>query len=315
MRGFSFWACLAALSLAAGAPAQTYTIQLKSGPDVGKSAVIKDSDSNDMVTNVSDGAGKLIRDVKQTEKHDETYTETILARGDKSATKYKRTYEKATRTRDGKTEARSYQGRTLHFEQKDGKFTVTAEGDKPLAKEDLDELTKKANEGDDRHEELFLPGKPVRVGDSWKVGGKELGQAFAKGGKVDVERTGAEVKLAKVYQKDGRQFGTIEMTLKVVPADLPPEIKFDKPPVVEMKITLDAAIDGSTTEGKMTMAGKMVSKSTAEQMGMKFVVETTADLSGTRELTAERCGCPILFAPLRRRVRPPTLRRRDAKRT
>jgi hypothetical protein len=288
MRGSSLWACLAALALAAGAPAQTYTIKLKSGPDAGKSVVINDTDGNDQATKVSDAAGKVVRDVKQTEKHDETYTETVLSRGDKFATKYKRTYEKATRTRDGKTEARSYQGRTLLFEEKGGKFTVTAEGDRPLAKDDLDELTKKANEGDDRHEELFLPGKPVKVGDSWKVGGKELAQAFAKGGKLDAAQTSAEVKLAKVYQKDGRQFGTIEMALKMAPADLPPGIKFDKPPVIEMKITLDAAIDGSTTEGKMTMTGKVASRSTAEQMGMKFVVETTADLSGKREQSAEK---------------------------
>src|SRR5262249_38776204 len=155
-------------------------------------------------------------------------------------------YEKATRTRNGKTEPRSYEGRTIVFEEKDGKYTVTAEGDKPLPKEDLDELTRKANEGSAEQEDAFLPQKPVKVGDTWKVDGKEVAKAFAKSGELDPELTSAEGKLTKAYKEGDHQFGVLTLTLKLAPKP-PPNVKFDKPPVVEMTITLDVAIDGSAT--------------------------------------------------------------------
>jgi hypothetical protein len=290
MRGQFLWACVAALSLtAAGARAQEYTIKLKHFPDPGKSVVVKDTDEKEATLKVTDPDGKKVQDQKQSEKADEVYTETVLEKGDKSPKKYKRTYEKATRTRDGKAEARSYEGRTLHFEEKDGKYTVTAEGDKPLAKEDLDELTRKANEGSAEQEEAFLPKKPVKVGDTWKVEGKEVAKVFAKDGELDPDLTSVEGKLTKVYKEGDHQFGVLTLTLKVAPKPkFPPTFKAEKPPVVESTVTFDVAIDGSTTKGTMTMTGNSGLRGTDEQMGKKFGVEQTVKLSGKREQSPEK---------------------------
>jgi hypothetical protein len=289
MRSHWFWAFLAALALTAGARADdTYTIKLKHGPDVGKSVTITDTDTKTQSNKVSDSDGKVIDDgKKRTEKLDEVYTETVLARGDKDATKYKRAYEKATRTRDGKAEARSYEGRTVLFEKKGDKFTVTAEGDKPLSKEDLEELTRKANDVDTSRDEIFLPGKAVKVGDTWKVEGKDLVKTLGKGGNLDPEHSSAEGKLVKVYKKDNHQFGVIEMTLKLAPAATP-GIKYEKTPVVEMKVTLDAAIDGSTTAGVMSMTGSMAAKGTAEAGGKTFTVDTSIEMSAKQDRSAEK---------------------------
>jgi hypothetical protein len=290
MRSHSFWAFLAALALTAGARADddTYTIKLKHGPEVGKSVTVTDTDTKTQSNKVSDSDGKVIDDGKKhTEKQDEVYTETVLARGDKDATKYKRTYEKATRTHDGKTEERSYQGRTVLFEKKGDKFTVTAEGDKPLSKEDLDDLTRKANDADTSRDEIFLPGKPVKVGDTWTVKGEDLVKTLGKGGNLDPKNSSAEGKLVKVYKKDNHQFGVIEMTLKLAPAATP-GIKYEKTPVVEMKITLDTAIDGSTASGVMSMTGSMAAKGTAEAAGKTFTVDTSIEMSGKQDRSAEK---------------------------
>ncbi len=298
MRTSWFGAVVAVLALAASGRAEDgYTIKLKHGPDVGKTITIKNTETRSVTSKVTDSDGNVLdKGTKHTQTEDEVYTETVLAKGDKYATRYKRAYEKATRTRDGKTEARSFQGRTLVFEEKGGKFTVTAEGDKPIDKEDLDELTHKAeeNKNDMATGDVFLPEKPVKVDGTWKVDGKDLVKALAANGELDPQRSSAEGKLVKVYQKkvypdqDGRRFGTLELTLKLAPAKAPPGVTFDKPPVVETKLTLDAAIDGSTTYGVMTMTGSSVTKATVEQMGKKFTADTTVELSGRREQSAEK---------------------------
>jgi hypothetical protein len=290
MRSHSFWAIAAVLALTAAARADdTYTIKLKHSPDVGKTVTVKDTDSNTSTTKIFDADGKALgEEMKKTQKDEQVYAETVLARGDKHPTKYKRTYEKATRTQDGKMTARSFEGLTLVFEEKDDKFTVTVEGDKPIDKADLAELTRKANESEDDRDEVFLPGKPVKVGDTWKIDGKALAKAFAKTGGLDPEHSSGVGKLVKAYKKDGRQHGVIEMTLKMAPDKTPPGVKFDKPPVLEAKITLDTAIDGSTTAGVMTMTGGTAGKATVEQNGQKFNVELKTDLSGKQERSAEK---------------------------
>jgi hypothetical protein len=289
MRSHSFWAIAAVLALTAAARADdTYTIKFKRAPEVGKAVTVKSTDSSTGVTNVTDADGKPVgEEAKITQKDEEVYTETVLARDDKHVTKFKRTYEKATRTTNGKATARSYEGLTLVFEQKDGKFTVTVEGDKPLDKADLAALTRKANEDADEREDVFLPTKPVKVGDSWKVDGKSLDKAFAKSGGMDPERSSAEGNLVKAYKKDGHQYGTIQVTMKMG-LKPPPMVTFDKPPLIEMKITLDAPIDGSTTAGLMTMTGNVATKFTAERMGKKFTVDNKTELSGRKEVSAEK---------------------------
>jgi hypothetical protein len=291
MRSFSLWAAVAALALAAGARGEdAYTIKLKHAPEVGKTITVKESNSKTQTTKLTDGEGNVLEAAKKTtEAVAEVYTETVLEMGDKAAKKYKRTYEKATRTRDGKAEARSYEGRTLLFEEKDGKYTVTAEGGKPISKEDLDELTYKANDAGAARDEALLPGKPIKVGDSWKVGGKELARAFEKSwdGKMDPDRSSATGKLVKVYKQDGHPFGVIEMALALAPTP-PPGAKDEKPLVLDMKLTLDTAIDGSTTAGVLTMSGGLAGKGTFEQKGKKVTADFTVELSGRREQSAEK---------------------------
>jgi hypothetical protein len=291
MRSDSFWTCLAVLALTGAVRAEdTYTIKLKHGPDVGKTVTVKYTETVTHSDKVTDPDGKVIEDGKKhTITFEDVYTETVLEKGGKVPNKFKRTHEKATRTVDGKTETRSYQGRTLVFEKKDGKFAVTPEGDKPLSKEDLEGLTRKANDNSGGGlEDALLPAKPVKVGDAWKIEGKRIAEAFPDLD-PDVEKSAGEGKLTKVYQKDGHQFGTIVLTVKVQVTKVPKGgVTFDKPPVLELKLTADAVIDGSSAAGVVTATASTATKGTNEVMGKKLTFESFFEFSARLERSVEK---------------------------
>ena len=208
MRSYSFWSLLAILTLAVGVRAEdTYTIKLKRAPDVGKANKVTSTDTTSTSIKVAFPATGQEVQKKQAEREEAVYTVSVLEKGDERPNKYKRTYETATRTRDGKAETRSYQGRTLIFEKKGDKYTVTSEEDKPISKEDLADLTRSANRSTAGIAELFLPSKSIKVGDTWKIEGKKIAELFP--GDPDPERSGGEGKLTKVYKKDGHRFGVL----------------------------------------------------------------------------------------------------------
>jgi hypothetical protein len=61
------------------------------------------------------------------------------------------------------------------------------------------------------------------------------------------------------------------------------------PPVtVDMTATLDTAIDGSSTAGKMTTSGTIAGKGEVENMGMKFTMEMNFSGEDSQERSAEK---------------------------
>jgi len=289
MRSSLILSFAAVLTLVVGARAEdSYTIKLKHAPDVGKTVTVTDTDTRTALSKATDSDGNVLGDGKKhTFKTQEVYTETVLEKGDKTPNKYKRTYEKATRTMDDKTEARSYEGRTLIFEKKGDKYTVTAEGDKPVNENDLKELTAKANENTSVQDEVFLPTKAIKVGDTWKIDGKKLADVFPGGSKaLDPEKSSGEGKLTKVYEKDGHKFGVMTLTFKM--ALNIPMIEFEKTPIMEMKLNLDTAIDGSSTAGVVTSMGNMATKGTVNANGKKLTIEIEQDLSGKKTQSADK---------------------------
>ncbi len=154
MRKPSFWASLLVLVVAAvNAHGQSYTIKLKFDADPGQSVVIRDSGKETGSMKFIDLQGKLLHEEKPSAS-ETVYTETVLEKGDPYPTKYKRTYETATETKDEeKAKPLSYQGRTVVFEQKGGKFRVGVVGKPPLETKDQEKLTERANQ---RSEQTLL---------------------------------------------------------------------------------------------------------------------------------------------------------------
>lgn len=231
------------------APDATYTIKLRPFGDVGKSVTGAKTDKKSSTSKVYDKAGKMLGEEKSEESSEVVMTEVVLEKGDKSPKKFKRTYEKASETAKGKTEAQPYQGKTIIFEMKDGTYQATVEkGEVPAAV-----LKKLASEASKSSDGDIVPNKPVKVGESWTLG-KKFFEGFSDPNmEIDAAKSKATAKLVKAYKKDGKQFGVIDadvsmvMNFKGVKAD---------PMIVDLKISLDAAIDGSTTAGVSTMSGK-----------------------------------------------------------
>jgi hypothetical protein len=292
MRARSFWACLLLPAFAVAAPApETYTIKLKHNPSPGKSVTVKDTSKQTGSVKIFDPDGKLLMENKPDEAKEEIYTQKVLIqeKGDKRPQKYTKTFKKAVAIGNGTEKQLSYHGCTIVFELKDGKYQVAVEGDKAVTKKDLDALAKQANDQDAKTmDELLLPKTAVKLKEPWKLDVKNLAKLFGAGAKVDVEKSKAEAQLLKAYKKDGKQFGVIELSIKLAIKGLPGGIEFDPPATMDMKMTLDASIDGSDTSGSLTMTGKLKGKAGIDQNGMKFSIEMNMDTSGKQEQSSEK---------------------------
>jgi hypothetical protein len=287
MRYSSFWACLAVLALtAAGTQAQEYTIKFKHGSDPGKSVVVKENNKETTSFTVSDANGKVLGKNKEEGATEEVYTETVLEKGDKQSKKFKRVYEKANRVVDGKKVALPYEGRTIVFELKDGKYQASAEGKPAVDPQLLDGLARRASSNDESQDQAILPTKPVKVGDKWAVDIKALAKGLAKDGglEIDVEKTKGDVTLTKAYQKEGAQFGVLDVTIKLSVKSLG-DLKFESPATGDLKATLDVAIDGTSPAGSETSTSKLEGKGITTEMGQKRTIDLKVDSTNTKEIS------------------------------
>jgi hypothetical protein len=288
MRLNPLWALLVAAPLAAAPAPDTYTVKVKREPDPGKGMLVKSVEKHSGTLKILDG-DKGAREIKVSEEKEEVYTLTILERGDKKPKKYKKAFEKAVRTADGKATTLGYQGRTVVYELKDDKYQVSVEGTPELEKFVLDELTRSENSGSPNVDDVLLPRKAVGVGDKWDLAGKDIAKAFAdeKVMTLDPDQTKGDAKLTKAYRKDGHQFGAVEGTLRLAITSQN-GVTFDPPGTMDMKLTVDAAIDGGSTAGTTTMTGKLEGKGVLKQAGQTIAVDFHIDASSRKERSAEK---------------------------
>jgi hypothetical protein len=214
----------------------------------------------------------------------------VLDKNDKGPTKWKRAYKTATKTENGKTTTRSFEGKTILFEIKDGKTTATPEGDAKLDPKDLEELQKKGSDSDDTKFEKILPSKAIKVGEKWTVDPKQLTEVFGGGdgaNPFDLDKSSAEGVLSKAYTKDGKQFGVVDLNLKLA-MKAPPGITTDAPIIMDAKVSLDTAIDGSSTAGTLSVGFKMTMKGTIDANGQKITMNMNMDSNGKTVRTAEK---------------------------
>ncbi len=288
MRATPITACLLLSALAGAARGQTYAIKLRSDPAAGKSISVRDSHQNAGTVKVLDAGGKLLREQKPNEVEEEVFTETVLEAGGKHPKKFQRAYGKAERGEAGKLRPRSCQGRTVLFELRDGRYVVRAEGTPALAPADRKDLTARANDRlRSSPDELFLPNRPVAVGDAWDVAKKLLPEFANKGEELDLQKSSGRAKLLKAYARDGKQFGVLEVDLKLAVKTMQ-GLKCDPPARFDIKGTIDTAIDGSSTAATMSMTFRVSGKAQGEQGGMKFTVEMAMEGSGKLERSAEK---------------------------
>jgi hypothetical protein len=245
------------IALAFPAPARddaTYEIKLKKEA-AGDHTKTVSTDAGDVRFRLEVMGQELDKGEKKTVR--QTFTEEILEKpaGTKKPTKLKRTYDVAGKTTDGKKKTEVYEGRTVVIEKKGDKYVFTADG-KELTGDDAEELEAEFNKHDDipLDDEDLMPDKPVAVGGTWTVDPKKLAAAFEQGGPfaLDAARTKATGKLVKVYDKAGKRFGVIELTMTLAVKELKidnQELPMKPGSKVTATTTYDLCIDGSAHSG------------------------------------------------------------------
>jgi len=266
-------ACVGAALLAGSAHAQNYTIKINGYAPVGKSATVTVAGTTRSTFRISSG-GMVLKEDKKIEVDDKLYTEMVLEAGAGKPNKFQKTFARAARGKEGELTPLSYEGKTILFERKDGKYVVTAKEDGVPAK-DLDDFARNANRPS--MTDAIIPKNAVKVGDAWALGKEAAAMLGAQAGDgIDVANFKGQGKLLKVYQKGAQQWGTIEVTLSVPVKKLGP-LALDQPIPMQFTSTLDTAIDGSTNAG--VMKGKMTLKGRTEftQNDMTFVLDVSVE--------------------------------------
>jgi len=285
MRAAFQGAWLAALVLVGPVHGQPYTIKLKDQPDVNKPVVFREFNKQAGLLRVFDAAGKLVEEQKSPETTEAVYTVTILQAGQKRPAKYRRQYEKATWTDGQKTVTRSYQGRSILYELRVGQYLLTVDGKEDLPQDDFQALVKAANADVNADPSaVFVPPKPVRVGDSWPIPTKVLAETFGKDGVIDEKLSTGRATLIKAAEQNGHLQGVIEVDVRLAYQSMR-GLNFDPPAKLVVQSTLETAIDGSSTAGVMQMRGKLTGKASIMKQGQKLLLELTMDFNGRQEQT------------------------------
>src|SRR5262249_50246140 len=159
---------------------------------------------------ILDPQGNALKDSDEKKTTSFVYKETILEKpdGKKKATRLSRHYDKAEVTKEGKAQTRSYQGKTVLIEKKDGKYHFSIEGGDEVKAEEAQELNKEFNKEMDVDKDwtqLMLPKKAVKVNESWKIDGavfaKDLEKEFGGAMQIDAAKMVATGKLLKAHKK------------------------------------------------------------------------------------------------------------------
>jgi hypothetical protein len=265
------------------------TVKRVGEPD--ERVLVKDTEKETHTVTLTDAAGRARKEEKTSERL-EVYTETVIEKGERGPAKFRRAYRKAAAAADGMRKDLPYAGRTVVFERKGGKYEASAEGEPPLDRDVLATLARKANDAD-AELDVILPGKAVKVGDRWPLDTAVLARRLTKaaGLVLDADRSKGEAALTKVYEKDGKRWGVLEVSARLAvksAAVASHQMTFDPPAALDVRLTLDTVIDGSGSAGTMTLTGKLSGKTTATHKGQQVNIDLTVDSSGTRERSPEK---------------------------
>jgi hypothetical protein len=285
VRGKGLAGVIAIFGLAGlGQAQEAYSIKLREA-DKGATVFVEKTETIIEKSNLTDAGGKALRDKDEKGMEEFAYHETILEKpsDNKLPTRVRRRYEKATVKTGDKVQALPYQGKTVINEEKDGKYHFRFEGGDELTGDNAQYLDREFNRAGNRAldwKKLLLPSQEVEVGATWQIDTQALARQWERGigMEIDAAKATASGTLRRVYQKDGRRFGVLELSLEL------PLTAFDrarKLPLLPgsrmiVHMTADACIDGSVdacvkdgTQSKLTLAVESTSKETRKEEAKK----------------------------------------------
>lgn len=286
------WAAVLVAGLFGGAvPAadEAVTIKIKK---TAKGDVVKETKTEDVDTTILASANGMKQTIDQGGTSKVVYTEEVVEKGekDKKATKLKRTYETFEMTRAGKKVDLKMEGKTVLIEKGKEKYTFSVDGGE-VSKEVSDLLDKEFNKKDeDEMEDLMLPKKAVKAGDTWEVDTKALSKMFGEEMAVDESKAKVTGKLVKLYDKDKAKWGVLEFTidLPVTAVTVEKDVKVDATAgsKLKMTLTLDACVDGTVYGG--TSSAKLEGEVGMKANGADITITTSGKMASKGEMAKKK---------------------------
>jgi hypothetical protein len=249
-----------------GDPTASYTIKLRE-KQAGEKYEVTETRSSTTTTTFELPGGKQTKTDNADARLE--YTEAVLEMpaGAAQPTKLTRVYKVAEWTPPatkgkapappGKVVPASFVGKTVAVEKKGEAYTFKADG-KDLPASEAKQFADEFGAARVRPQDL-LPKAPVRLNDVWNTAPeamKAMAASLPKESPVNADKSKMTGKLTRVYTKDGRQFGVIE-----VRTELTVEGKGSAGPTgtLTYETTYDVPIDGSSHEGtmKVNMTGTL----------------------------------------------------------
>ena len=283
---------------------ETYTIKLKTPAKGEVVRVTKTSTTTTERKGYSVGEGDYVEE-KSVVERTFVYTETVFERdANNRPTRLRRQYEEAQQKTSSeetgkpsivdKAETLAFDGKTVMIEKRGERYRFQLEGGAELPADKAEPLDREFSSGWTDGDKLVLPGKPVKVSETWNVDtyAAEVAKSVKKDiFSLDVAKASGTCKLVKAYKKDGRQFGTMELQMELPlkslqlgtgrPLDLQAGARF------AVNSSMDRCIDGSADEGTETaMTQFNASGSTAFPKGGKLKMALSVSVS-TQETNKE----------------------------
>jgi hypothetical protein len=274
--------CVVAWAAAAPAPSpDTVTIKLRENTE-GDVIQVEKTEGGTLVTKIN-LQGMATEDSRKVGEMS-SFKETIVkVDGKKKPLKIEREYARAEKIEGGNATKLPYDGKTVVIEQIDGNYTFKIKGGEELTGADAASLNSEFNkQHNDSIDRLLMPKNAVKVGDEWKIDMKEVARQFGGGNEVELdgEKATGSGKLLKVYTKDGKQFGEIQIKLEMPIKSIgqaPASFEAGQGSKMTLTGTLDACIDGTSHAG--TMKAKVKVNLSAMPMGTS--IEVAADIDST----------------------------------
>lgn len=188
-----------------------------------------------------------------------------------------RTYEKYEASLDGKAQPAPPLNTAITIEKKDGKYAYTVDG-KPLPGEVVAVLESEFSRKQGMRGDNVAPGKPVKPGDAWNLDPAAVFKGYGGEGKVPLALDKATMtgKLLKAETRDGRVFGTVELTAQMPVKEVVADKGYKLKPGTALLYTetIEAALDGRPAPDKRVSAVSSKIQLDSEQATVIYAVET-----------------------------------------
>jgi hypothetical protein len=255
-------AVLLALAVAPVSAQEKYEVKLRK-PVKGDTLLIEKRDTETSKTVILDNTDKALKEIDQPKQSSHyAYREEILQEGTVGSkpAALKRHYNRALTTTGETPTVLAIEGKTVLIEKKGDKYRFQIEGGAELTGKDAEQLDKEFNKGNVDFDKLLMPGRPVAVGETWKIDTGPLLEDLKRSGEfvVDPAKFQATAKLLKAYKQDGRQFGVLRVELVMPIKSIKSggkDVELSAGSKAVLSGDMDVCIDGSAGAG--TLAGNM----------------------------------------------------------